>query len=99
MRSMIRRCLLTKKHGHTRQLLGYTRDEFKAHLEALFLPGMTWKNRGLVWHLDHVREIAEFLKAGVSDPAAINALSNLQPLFVAEHKAKTRDYLRLVCAA
>jgi hypothetical protein len=56
IRCQIHRAL---KHGgitkdkRTFDLLGYSLEQLKAHLEAKFLPGMTWSNYGQ-WHLDHV---------------------------------------------
>ena len=36
-----------------RELLGCTFAEARAIVESRFLPGMSWKNHGPVWHLDH----------------------------------------------
>lgn len=49
---------------------------------------MTWGNYGDLWQIDHIRPIASFAKAGVSDPKVVNALGNLQPLWSVENRKK-----------
>ena len=59
-----------------------------AHLiESLLQPGMTWDNYG-EWHVDHKHPVSAFLRAGISDPAIINALANMQPLWKADNQRK-----------
>ena len=42
------------KSDRTLQLIGVSSIAFyKAYLEAQFVPGMTWKNAGTAWHIDH----------------------------------------------
>lgn len=56
-----------KKHGYTKrsrthELLGCSYEDFKAHIESLWEPWMTWENRGLYekdkynigWDIDHI---------------------------------------------
>jgi len=73
--------------------LGCTVDECRAHIEARFLPGMTWQNWGLHgWHIDHVVPISRF---NLTDPAQMAAAchyTNLQPLWAADNRKK-RDRL------
>jgi hypothetical protein len=61
-------------------LVGYTRDDLVAHIEALFEPGMSWGNFG-EWHIDHRRPVASFTFASTDDPEfrACWALTNLRP--------------------
>lgn len=40
-------------------LIGCSLPELKSHLEAKFLPGMSWSNYG-AWHVDHIRPCAAF---------------------------------------
>lgn len=66
------------KEGHTIDLLGYSANELKIHLELLFTDGMSWDNYG-EWHIDHKRPVSSF-----DDDTPINivnALTNLQPLW------------------
>lgn len=64
--------------------------DLKAHLEALFLPGMSWENYGYNgWHVDHIRPIASF---DLNDPeqfAQCFHYTNLQPLWAADNLAKS----------
>lgn len=90
MYACLRRILLgagVAKRSRTVEALGYTQQQLKAHIEGLFVPGMAWENYG-EWHIDHVRAISAFLADGVTDPAVINALPNLQPLWALENMSK-----------
>lgn len=85
------------KHGKTgrswRELVGYDVEELRAHLEARFLPGMTWENMG-EWHIDHVRPLASFSFSGPADDdfRAAWALTNLQPLWAIDNLRKGARY-------
>jgi hypothetical protein len=59
--------------------MGYSIEQFRRHLEGLFEPWMNWSNHGL-WHVDHVIPVSFLVRAGITDPAAINALRNLRPM-------------------
>lgn len=72
-------------------ILSYTQDDFKLHIESLWLEGMSWDNRS-EWHIDHIKPIKAFLDEGVTDPAIINALSNLQPLWAKDNLSKGAKY-------
>lgn len=82
-----------KKIGRAEQMLGYTGLELMAHIESLFLPGMSWSHRA-AWHIDHIKPVSHFVAEGISDVKIINALSNLQPLWAADNLSK-RDRDRL----
>lgn len=47
------------KYKKTFDLLPYTFDELKNHIEKLFEEGMTWENYG-VWHIDHAIPQSKF---------------------------------------
>lgn len=77
-----------RKSARTRELLGCTILELRAHLESRFRPGMTWENYGPVWHVDHRRPCANF---DLLDPAQQQKCfhyTNLQPLFAKENLRK-----------
>ena len=77
-----------KKSSRTRELLGCSIQELRAHLEAKFCTGMTWENYGPVWHIDHVKPCARF---NLLDPAQQRECfhyTNLQPLFAEENLEK-----------
>ena len=81
-RAMVNRVLRDCKRdrvGSTWDMLGYSSKEFKQHIESMFDDWMTWANHGS-WHVDHIVPVSVFVKHGVTDPAMINALANLQPL-------------------
>ena len=68
-------------------LVGYTSEDLRAHMEDLFTEGMSWDNHG-EWHIDHIKPIAVFKAEGVTDLRIINALSNLQPLWAEDNLSK-----------
>lgn len=75
------------KTRKTEKILGYGLREMKMRLECQFKPGMTWENYG-DWEIDHKKPISRFISQGCTDPSIINALSNLQPLWRADNRAK-----------
>lgn len=80
----------SKAGRRTFDLLGYDIDDLKIHLEAKFLPGMTWANYGRGWHIDHIRPLSSFWYNTPEDQDFQRAwsLSNLQPLWAADNLAK-----------
>lgn len=89
-RGLVRRLVTLKtyrKHARTQAVLGYSVQEFRAHIESLWTSGMSWDNHG-AWHIDHVTPVAVLLRRGERDPARINALANLQPLWADANRAK-----------
>ena len=71
-----------KENRHWEELVGYTVEHLKRHIEKLFKPGMTWDNYGKVWHIDHKIPIAvfNFEKPEDIDFRLCWSLKNLQPL-------------------
>lgn len=76
-----------RKSSQSIKLLPYTPEEFVAHIERMFLDGMTWENHG-EWHIDHIVPIAHLIKNGVTDPAKVNCLSNLRPVWASDNLRK-----------
>lgn len=79
------RCSLLRmgkeKDGHTIDMLGYSAEDLKNHLESLFTEGMSWDNYG-EWHIDHIQPLITF---DVETPQSIvNALSNLRPMWASK---------------
>jgi len=71
------------------ELLGYTPQEFKIHIESLFLEGMSWENRS-EWHIDHIKPVSLFDQ---NKPIYIvNALNNLQPIWAIDNLSKSNNY-------
>lgn len=79
------------ERGKSVDIIGYTPDELKVHLESQFKDGMSWENRS-EWHIDHIKPVSVFIKEGITDPKIINALDNLQPLFATENLRKSNKY-------
>jgi hypothetical protein len=81
------------KNGHTCDLLGYSSQQLRVRLEALFKPGMTWENHGYgdnKWHVDHVRPVSKWPPDAL--PSEVNALSNLQPMWQHENFVKGKTW-------
>lgn len=96
MRGSVRRCFHQKGEGQrTFEVLGYTHDELRSHLERQFTKKMNWANYGSYWVIDHIYPIAQFMRDGVNDPKKINCLSNLRPLCRKENNKK-RDKLEFI---
>lgn len=87
MRGMVSRVL---KNGKSRSL-GYGAAELKQRIESQFRDGMNWSNHG-EWEIDHKIPVSSFIARGVTDPLVVNALSNLQPLWKRENRAKNNRY-------
>ena len=91
--ALVRRTLRfsKKKDGKMKDILGFTVDELKDHIESLFSDGMSWDNflSGEI-HLDHKIPINFFKPESVDDPAFKEcwALSNLQPLWARDNLSK-----------
>ena len=94
--SGIRSSLRGNKNGrHWEDLVGYTREDLKRHLESQFTEGMTWDNLGRKgWTIDHMKPIAAWNFTSPDDPDFKEcwALSNLQPMWFRENSSKNAKY-------
>lgn len=72
------------------QLVGYTVEQLKRHLERQFLKGMTWDNYGPAWHIDHIIPVAAFSVQSAGDEEFRHcwALTNLRPLWAKDNLRK-----------
>ena len=84
-----------KNGRHWEDLVGYTLDNLKEHLESQFTDGMTWDNYGK-WSIDHFIPISafNFTKPEHLDFKRCWALENLQPLWAEENMSK---HTKLFC--
>lgn len=77
-------------------LVGYSHDELKAHLERQFVKGMGWHNMS-EWHIDHIVPLSSFHISGPDDPNLRRAwaLTNLRPIWARDNikKGASREYL------
>jgi Prasinovirus endonuclease VII len=74
-------------------LLGCTPTQFKQHIAALFLPGMSWENRS-EWHIDHKIPICQFDLSTLEGQKEAFHYTNTQPLWALDNQHKGG---RLVC--
>ena len=78
------------KTGRTEELLGYTAEELKTHLESLFKDGMTWDNQGK-WHIDH--RIPQSFFTSIDQLKECFALSNLKPEWASWNISKGNRFI------
>jgi hypothetical protein len=77
------------KISNTSDMLGYTSQDLKSHIESMFVDNMSWENYG-DWHIDHKKPLSRF---DVSElPSIVNSLDNLQPLWAYENLSKGNKY-------
>jgi len=75
-------------------LVGYSLNDLKKHLESLFINGMSWDNYGQ-WHIDHKIPKSSFNITSDSCDAFKQcwSLSNLQPLWATDNLKKSYKIL------
>lgn len=76
----------TKKSNSTIEMLGYSSNDLKIHMELLFSDGMSWENWG-EWHIDHKIPVSKFDKE--TPMTIVNNLNNLQPLWALDNLSKS----------
>jgi hypothetical protein len=81
------------KSSPTFESLGYTVDDFVAHIEKQFLAGMSWSNMR-EWQIDHIIPISTAKTK--EDVVALNQLYNLRPMWAEENNAKKNKIESLV---
>jgi len=88
---------LSKNGRHWEDLVGYTIQELKGHLESLFTDGMNWDNYGKNgWVMDHIIP-QSFFEYNSTDDVEFKycwSLNNLQPLWEKDNFEK-RDKMIL----
>ena len=72
-----------KKTKASFETLGYTPKQVKEHIERKFIFGMSWKNYGIEWDVDHIKPVSWFniKKWGDREMLKCWSLDNLQPRF------------------
>jgi hypothetical protein len=91
--NLVRRGLGKNKNSKTFDLLGYTQQQLKEHLEKQFVNGMTWDNYGK-WHIDHKipRAALPYQVATEENFKKCWALDNLQPLWAIDNLRKSDKF-------
>lgn len=97
VRRSVRLCRMGKAGRNTYEILGYSLEEARAHLEKQFLPGMTWENMGS-WHIDHIVPLSSFAYDSVESPEFKRAwaLPNLRPLWAKDNLKKQAKITHLL---
>jgi hypothetical protein len=81
------------KSSPTFEQLGYTAEDFVAHIERQFARGMGWHNMS-EWQIDHIIPVSEAKTE--ADVVALNQLSNLRPMWAKENNAKKAKRVSLI---
>lgn len=72
-------------------IVGCSRPALIAHLESLFLPGMSWSNYGRKgWHVDHIKPCCTFDLTQHAQVLACFNFRNLRPLWAHEHLRRSK---------
>ena len=73
----------------TLELLGVrSGEEIRKYIESKFLEGMTWKNYGEGWHIDHIIPLCSFNLENESERREAFHYTNLQPLWAKDNLKK-----------
>ena len=87
--------LAASKNKNTKYLdiLGYTKEELKNHLEKQFTKDMTWKafKAGNI-HIDHIKPQSLFDLQNINSIIECWSLDNLQPLWASDNLSKSNFY-------
>lgn len=91
LRNAVGRTLHGEKVGrHWEDIVGYTLQDLKQHLESKFTEDMTWDNYGK-WHIDHIKPSSNFKFTSYNDEEFKECwkLENLQPLWARDNILKS----------
>lgn len=83
-----------RKGTTTEQIVGCSWEDLRTHIERQFLRGMTWANRGTVWHVDHILPMAEAKER--DELLARCHFTNLRPLWALDNHKKHAKRLHLI---
>ena len=83
-----------KSGRHWEDLVGYTANDLKLHLETLFKQNMSWNNCGNEWHIDHKipQSWWEYSKPEDSEFKQCWCLANLQPMWAKDNIKKSNKF-------
>lgn len=76
-----------KKFRSLEGLLGCTTEQFMAHIQSRFRPGMSWGNYG-EWHIDHIKPCCSFDLGDEAQQIACFNFMNCQPLWASDNLSK-----------
>ncbi len=94
--TQVRSAAINKRPAiRTFDMLGYTQQELRAHIEKQFLNGMGWHNAN-EWHIDHIIPSSRFDLSDAKQVRAAWALTNLRPLWALDNVKKSDKVLTLL---
>lgn len=89
----VRQAVLKNQNTKYLDILGYSKEELKTHLEKQFTKDMTWEafRNGNI-HIDHIKPQSLFNLKDINDVKKCWSLNNLQPLWAKDNIAKSNKY-------
>lgn len=86
---------IVKRGGSScfRSVLGCSTLMLRRHLESQFQRGMTWKNYGTKWHVDHILPVSSFDHTDIEQVKRCWHFSNLRPLCAIENRRKSNKII------
>lgn len=88
VRRRLKKALKGKLLIPTRELLGCSVLELRAHLQGQFKRGMTWANYGTVWNIDHEVPLAKFDLKNAEHLRMASHYTNLRPMRVMDNSLR-----------
>jgi hypothetical protein len=74
-----------------RDIIGCSKGELRTHIEAQFLPGMSWSNYGRDgWEIDHIKPCASFDLTSHDHVRECFHYTNLRPLWRIDNMRRPR---------
>lgn len=74
------------------QYIGCSKDFLVKYIEAQFEPGMTWENKGKVWHLDHIVPLAS--AQNEQQMYELCHYTNLRPFEARQNESKNNKMIK-----
>ena len=90
-RAGLARYIRTKGVMKSSEFLGCSWNEYAAHIEAKFQPGMSWANQH-EWQVDHVVPLSWFDLRIPEQAKQANHYTNLQPMWASDNMKKGNRY-------
>lgn len=83
----------SKAEQHWEDLVGYSLQDLKEHLEKQFTLEMNWDNYGTYWELDHIvpQNLFSIISADSKDFQICWSLMNLRPLEKSLNRSRPKD--------
>jgi hypothetical protein len=94
LQAAMRKKRIAKAAG-TLELCGCDLPTLKQHIEAQFLPGMSWANWTMHgWHVDHIRQVCTFDLTDPDQQRLAFHYTNLRPLWAEDNRTRPHRSLR-----